>query len=288
VLSRPSSSPPVHPAYPDDVLRGHVLPGVVAAVALAASLVSCAATTPPAPAISLPPAGGSPDYQLGGAYPPADGVTIVARDRAAEPAEGLYSICYVNAFQTQPGEQGDWPADTLLRTADGAAFIDPGWPDEVILDTSTDSSREAIAAVLRPWIEGCAADGFDAVEFDNLDTFTRSEGALTFDDNAALAALLVRIAHEADLAAGQKNAAEYADELAGRAGFDFAVAEECAAFDECEAYTAVYGDAVVDIEYTDQLPEDFAQLCERAPHSTVLRDRALSEPGDADYAFALC
>ncbi|MBT9606684.1 MAG: hypothetical protein IV096_08865, partial [Microbacterium sp.] len=41
------------------------------------------------------PSGTAVDYQLGEAYPPADGVGIVVRDRSADPAPGLYSICYV-------------------------------------------------------------------------------------------------------------------------------------------------------------------------------------------------
>ncbi|WP_372493196.1 endo alpha-1,4 polygalactosaminidase [Prauserella halophila] len=40
-----------------------------------------------------------------------------------------------------------------------------------------------------------------------------------------------------------------------RGGVDFAVAEECAAYNECTAYTEVYGDAVIDIEHADALPK---------------------------------
>ena len=44
---------------------------------------------------------------------------MVVRDRDDEPVDGRYSICYVNAFQTQPGESDAWPAELLLRDADG-------------------------------------------------------------------------------------------------------------------------------------------------------------------------
>ncbi|WP_370384278.1 endo alpha-1,4 polygalactosaminidase [Catenulispora sp. GAS73] len=58
------------------------------------------------------------DYQFGGAYPHPDGVRIVSRDSTASPAAGLYNICYVNAFQVQPGTD-DWRQknhpDLLLR-----------------------------------------------------------------------------------------------------------------------------------------------------------------------------
>jgi hypothetical protein len=71
------------------------------------------------------------------------------------------------------------------------------------------------------------------------------------------------------------------------AGFDFAVAEECAQYDECAAYTAVYGTAVLDVEYTD---EGFAAACADPgrPASTIRRDRTLTTPDAPAYAFATC
>jgi len=264
-----------------------VLAGVTA---LVLALAGCA------PAESVPlggeaafPVGTRVDYQLGEPYPPADGVGLVVRDRTADPADRVYSVCYVNAFQTQPGESADWPEGTLLERG-GHAVIDPDWPDERLVDTSTAEKRDRVVEHVAPWIRGCAASGFRAVEFDNLDTFTRTDGALTLQDNAAVAAALVTVAHEAGLAAGQKNAAEFARELRDAAGFDFAVAEECAAFDECRTYTEVYGPRVIDIEYSDRLPRSFVDMCadEATPAATVLRDRRLSAPGSAEYVFATC
>lgn len=251
------------------------------------AVVALAACAPAGPAVRLPPANAVPDYQLGAAYPPPDGVTLVARDRAADPAEGVYSICYVNGFQTQPDELADWPGEVILQSGDGPVF-DPDWPDEALLDTSTEAKRQAIAAIVVPWIRGCADAGFDAVEFDNLDTYTRSAGALSFADNLALAEVFVDAAHEAGLAAGQKNAAEDARALRDEGRFDFAISEECAAYDECAAYVDLYGDHVVNIEYGD--PVAFAAACQegRMPPASVLRDRDLVSPDDPAYLFELC
>lgn len=259
---------------------------------LAASLLAltgCASDAASSAALALPPAGATPDYQLGGAYEPADGVGIVGRDRSDPPAEGIYSICYVNGFQTQPAELDGWDAELLLQR-DGQPVFDPDWPDEALLDTSTAEKRERIAAEVGPWIEGCADAGFDAVEFDNLDSYTRSDGALALDDNLALATLLVAIAHDSGLAAGQKNAAEDAAQLRDRAGFDFAVVEECAAYEECGSFTDVYGDHVIDIEYTDELPRSFDEMCadSESPTSMVLRDRDLLTPDDEGHVFETC
>ncbi|WP_125100492.1 endo alpha-1,4 polygalactosaminidase [Leucobacter chromiireducens] len=244
----------------------------------------------PSAQIQLPPAGGTPDYQLGGASEPAPGVTIVARDRSAAPAPGIYSICYVNGFQTQPGELADWPAETLLHDASGEAVRDPAWPDEVLLDTRTAATRAAIHERVAPWIEECAEAGYDAVEFDNLDTYTRSAGALSRADAVELAAAFVATAHAAGLAAGQKNAADDAELMRSQAGFDFAVTEECLAFAECGRFTEQYGDHVIDIEYTDELPRPFAEMCAdpAAPRSLVLRDRDLTVPGSPEHVFETC
>lgn len=275
-----------------------VAAGLASLVAVALAMTGCAAgvaeTPSPSPtdaaSVALPPADAAPDYQLGGAYDPVAEVGIVVRDREAAPADGLYSICYVNGFQTQPGELDLWPDDLLLHDADGEPLIDAGWPDEVILDTSTADQRGAIVEVVGPWIRGCAEAGFDGVEFDNLDSFTRSDGALTAEDNSALATALVAVAHDAGLAAGQKNAAELAASMQAEAGFDFAVAEECVAYDECAAYSEVYGDHVIAIEYPDTLTTPFAEACADTdtPASVVLRDRDLVTPGDPGYVFELC
>ncbi|WP_372984890.1 endo alpha-1,4 polygalactosaminidase, partial [Microbacterium sp.] len=74
------------------------------------------------------------------------------------------------------------------------------------------------------------------------------------------------------------------------AGFDFAVVEECSVFDECGAFTDVYGDAVIDIEYSDELPRSFDEMCadDDAPSSMVLRDRDLVTPSDDGYVFETC
>ena len=269
------------------MLRRAALPAVAA---LLIALGGCAnATDPSSPTIALPPSGAVPDYQLGGAYDPSPEVGIVGRDRGAEPAPGVYSICYVNGFQTQPGELDAWPRELLLQR-DGEVVFDPDWPDEALIDTSSAAHREKIADTVIPWIEGCADAGFDAVEFDNLDSYSRSGGSLSLDDNLALAALLVVAAHAVRLAAGQKNAAEDAALLHERGGFDFAVTEECAAYEECGAYTAVYADHVIDIEYTDELPRPFAEMCadDSSPDSMVLRDRDLVTPDDDAYAFETC
>ncbi len=242
-------------------------------------------------AVLLPPPGSAFDYQLGGGYPPPTGVTVVVRDRTDRPAGAGYDVCYVNGFQTQPAESASFAAanpDLVLRV-DGEPLVDPGWPDEYLYDTSTDDTRSALAAVVAPWIERCRTDGFHAVEIDNLDSYTRSRGMLSADDNLALARLFAETAHRAGLAIAQKNTADQGGTLRG-AGYDFAITESCVAFDECADYTEHY-DVVLDIEYTDELGRDsFDEACALTDPalSIVLRDHDLARPGDEDYLYDSC
>lgn len=236
----------------------------------------------------LPP-GAVADYQLGGGYPPPAGVTVVVRDVTDRPARDYFNICYVNGFQTQPGE--DWPQELLVKGRNGRPQADPGWPDEFLLDIGSPAARAANLARLLPVIQACAEKGFDAVEFDNLDSYTRSGGTLRKGDALEFAALLVRAAAEVGLPAGQKNAAEFGARGRDEAGFRFAVAEECHRWDECTSYTAVYGaDQVLGIEYADDQRGTFAEACADPdrPGSLILRDRMLAPRGAAGHLFEAC
>jgi hypothetical protein len=241
----------------------------------------------------LPPADGVLDYQLGGAYAPAAAVTIVDRDRTDAPAVGRYGICYVNAFQTQPDETASFAKahpDLVLRGADGKPVVDAGWPDEHLLDISTAAKRTRLSRIVGAWIDGCAASGFQAVEADNLDSYTRSKGRLTKAHAVAFATLLTARAHAAGLAIGQKNAADLAVVGRERIGFDFAVAEECEVYDECDAYTDVYGAQVLEIEYTDNGAAAFTAACAARGDDIpiVHRDRDVVPRGTAGYVHRHC
>ncbi len=258
----------------------------------AASASQAAASAPgPAAGVSPPPSPGRFSYQLGGAYPPAPGVTAVSRDRTASPAAGLYSICYVNGYQAQPGEVSWWRSthpDLLLRDGQGRLVVDAAW-GEPLLDLGTAAKRAALLEVIGGWFDGCARAGFQAVEPDNLDSYTRSHGLLTEEDAIVFAGALALRAHRAHLAIAQKNAADLADRLR-RAGYDFAVAEECQVYAECAAYMHAYGRAVVDIEYADQPATIFAAACHDVGDriSLTRRDRDLVAAGVSGHVEQWC
>lgn len=279
-------------------MRGLV---VVAAVVLAVAGCSGGGGSEPEPDASAtsgssssaspqqpPPTGVKWDYQIGGAYTPPTGVRIVSRDSSASPAPGLYNICYINAFQAQPDAAAWWQSnhpDLLLKTSSGDPVIDQDW-NEQLLDVSTDAKRAQLAQIEAGWIASCAAKGFQAVEADNLDSYSRSQGTLTADDDVAMATLLARLAHAKGLAIGQKNTAE----LLARAhqiGFDFAVSEQCGKYGECGGYASTYADHVVDVEYDDS---GFAAACRAfgGKIAIVRRDLDVSPAGSSSYVYKTC
>jgi hypothetical protein len=226
-------------------------------------------------AVALPPVGAGFDYQIGGAYPLPAGVSVVSRDWSARPA-GDYAVCYVNAFQSQPGE--GWPRSLVLHD-----FEDPDWPGEFAIDISTGAKRARAARHVERRVRRCAASGFRAVEYDNLDSWTRYPGApFGRADAIAYARRLVRVAHRHGLAAAQKNTVE----LNGPklVGFDFAVAEECGRWRECGRYKRMYGQHVLAIEYRRR---DMRRTC-RVFRSVVLRDLDVSPPSVPSYRFGRC
>ena len=252
--------------------------------------------------VVLPPANVKFDYQIGGDYPLPPGVQIVSRDWfAGEAPDGVYAICYVNAFQTQadepdvdrPDERSNWPEDLVLN----ALGDDPNWGGEYLIDISTPAKREAAAEWVAPMVETCGSKGFQAVEFDNLDSWTRFDGTPLADDvpferadAVAYAALLAALAHGEGLAAAQKNTVQLSrSEAIDQIGFDFAIAEECGRYRECGDFRQLYGNRVFVIEYR---LKDFKRDCQkkklRKQLSIVLRDRDVTQPGSGTYVYRAC
>jgi hypothetical protein len=230
-------------------------------------------------------------YQLGGAFTPPSDVTIVDRDRGAAPLPGRYNICYVNAFQAQPGEIRWWRAHhrRLLLSRNGRPVVDKAW-DEQLFDISSAAKRRALARIVGGWIARCARAGYMAIEPDNLDSWTRSQGTLKVADNLAFARLLVARAHRLGLAIAQKNAAELTS-AGRRLGFDFAIAEECQPNAECDSYTRVYGAEVIEIEYPDNGgAAGFQAACAARGDriSIVYRDRPVTPAGRDGYLEQRC
>jgi Glycoside-hydrolase family GH114 len=247
-----------------------VLTSFVASVALLSAPVGAQATE-----VTTPPTGVGWDYQLGGDRPVPDRVGIVVRDRTSAPLPGEYNVCYVNGFQTQPGAKRFWRRHwSLVLKKDGRPVVDGAW-GEWLLDVRTPAKRKALGRIVGRWTAGCADHGYDAVEFDNLDSFSRSNGLLTRRDARRFASRLVRRAHAEGLAAAQKNRAGWDG---GVVGYDFAIAEQCAQWRECGAYVDDYGALVLAVEYRSR---PFRRACRTwsGEIAVVRRDVALAADG---------
>ncbi|GGZ98485.1 hypothetical protein GCM10010371_67650 [Streptomyces subrutilus] len=280
---------PKHSATPFLRRKRTLAAGAVGvAGALGAGLMFFQASAGQSAAPRLPAANSPFDYQIGQAYTPPKGVKTVSRDRSAKPTAGLYNICYVNAFQTQPDALGWWQKnhpDLVLRDGRQQPVVDENW-GEALLDTSTADKRTRLAKVVGDWISGCARSGFQAVEPDNLDSFSRSKGRLTKANNVAFATLLADRAHAAGLAIGQKNTAEMLPDRT-KIGFDFAVAEECGRYDECGDFAKAYANRVFVIEY-ESGGYDRACSAWGSKLAIVQRDLDVSAAGTDGYRYRAC
>lgn len=249
-------------------------------VLVSAALVAGVLAAPATADVTLPSPTTDVDYQLGGTKALPKRVGIVVRDREARPSKRAYSVCYVNGFQTQPGERRFWRTKhwgLVLKKA-GKPVVDSAW-GEWLLDIRTPAKRQRLATIMRRWVQGCADDGYEAVEYDNLDSFSRSSGLLKPRHAKHYARRLVAAAHDAGLAAAQKNRAGWDGTTVG---YDFAITEECGRWKECGSYRSHYGNLVLVVEYR---AKDFRYACERwgSRLPIVLRDKALTPKGIRRY-----
>ena len=146
---------------------------------------------------------------------------------------------------------------------------------------------------MQPMIETCAGRGFDAVEYDNLDSWTRFDGTPVEDkvpfgksQAIAYAELLTDRAHALGLAVAQKNGLDLnRRQSRRRIGFDFAIAESCGRYSECQGYRALFGNRGIAIEYRRR---DFRRACRPVGDglTVVYRDRNVTRRGSRSYRYA--
>ncbi|MER6676707.1 endo alpha-1,4 polygalactosaminidase [Streptomyces sp. NPDC000983] len=172
-----------------------------------------------------------------------DGFENSAADVARLHRAGRKVICYVNV-----GAREDFRPD---RDAFPASVLGHpnGWEGERWLDIRR-------LAVLRPIMarrfDMCREKGFDAVEPDLVEGYADDTGfPLTGADQLRYNRMIAGLAHERGLAVGLKNDLAQIPHLVG--DFDFAVNEECAQYDECEALKPFVeaGKAVFHVEYAE-------------------------------------
>ena len=139
---------------PDPQAAAAIEPAIVALAARCLVVLSSrrrgqSRSPPRRPTRQPPPANAEFDYQIGGDYPLPEGVTVVSRDWfSGDPApDPAYSICYVNAFQTQANEPGVDRPDERSQLAESLVLTelgdDPHWGGEYLVDIRTPRSASA-------------------------------------------------------------------------------------------------------------------------------------------------
>jgi hypothetical protein len=158
-------------------------------------------------------------------------------------ALGRHVACYIDAgsWENFRPDADRYPASVKGKTMDG-------WPDERWLDIR---QIDVLAPILDDRIAICAAKGFDAVEFDNVDGYSNKTGfPLTADDQLGFDRWLADSAHGAGLAVGLKNTPSLAAQLEPK--FDFSIVEQCVEYSECGSFKPFLDvdKPVLDIEYS--------------------------------------
>lgn len=195
-----------------------------------------------------------------------DGFENSAATVAALHARGRRVICYLNvgAAENFRPDYHRFPAAVL-----GAA---DGWEGERWLDIRR---TDVLLPIMAARIAMCARKGFDAVEPDLVDGYESDTGfPLTAHDQLRYNRAIADLVHRYGLAVGLKNDLEQIPRLVG--AFDFAVNEQCAEFDECDALSPFIrqGKAVFHVEYALPL-RDFCPTARRLRLSSMRKDLAL-------------
>ncbi len=159
-------------------------------------------------------------------------------------ASGRRVVCYFSA-----GSYEDWRPDASAFPA-AVLGSNNGWPGERWLDIRR---LDVLGPIMTSRMAICRDKGFDAVEPDNVDGYTNATGfPLTAADQITYNRLIATTAHGLGLSVGLKNDIDQVSAL--EASFDFAVNEECFAYDECAPLSQFIaaGKAVFNAEYSGE------------------------------------
>jgi hypothetical protein len=182
---------------------------------------------------------GAQAYDVDGFDTPATGTGSVAAIHAA----GAHAICYVEtAWEDYRSDAGSFSPALLGRSMGG-------YPHERWVDVR---NLGALLPVMTARARMCASKGFDAIEWDNVDSYTQNTGfPLSEHDAEVFATDLASITHDLGLAVGLKNSTDNDMDVALQPAFDFAVDEQCNQYGECGSLSAFIsaGKPVFNVEY---------------------------------------
>jgi hypothetical protein len=234
------------------VIRAALLAAAIALTAGGSAGASGWWAPPPGSTFQLQFSGLPVDQSVPASVYDLDAFDTDASTVAALQGAGKHVVCYIDAgtWEKWRPDASQYPKKVLGRKN--------GWPGEKWVDIRR---LDVLGPILDARLDMCAAKGFDAVEFDNVDGYTNKTGfTLTYADQLAFNRWLAGEAHARGLGVGLKNDLDQVPDLVG--DFDFSIDEQCAQYSECDALSpfVTAGKPVFEIEYKLQL----AQFCPQA------------------------
>jgi hypothetical protein len=196
-----------------------------------------------------------------------DGETTSKATVDALHATGKKVICYVDAGTYETGRSDASKFQAVSPQIWGSAVA--GWPGEYWLDVSRVND---LAPIMQARFQECKAKGFDGIEPDNIDGWSNSTGfSISSAHQIAYNRALAAWAHALGLSIGLKNDLEQVPDLVGN--FDWALDEECYAFNECSSLKAFAqaGKAVWIAEYATTTSWDAVCADSLANHFNTAR-----------------
>ena len=233
---------------------------------------------PPPPASSwTPKVADTWQWQLTGTINTSYNVTVYDVDLFDTPttvlsalhSQGKYVICYFSA-----GSAEDWRPDYARFQSTDQGNMLAGWVGERWIDTRSANVRSIMAARL----DLAKTRGCDGVEPDNVDAYSNAPGfTLTAQTQLDYNQYLATQAQARGMRVGLKN--DVAQITALQPSFDFAINEQCHAYNECAGYSLFInaGKPVFNAEYQSLWVTDAnarATLCQGA-RATNLRTLVL-------------
>jgi len=182
-----------------------------------------------------------------------DGFEVAGKTVAKLHRQGRKAICYldVGSWENYRPDAGRFPKAVLGRAYEG-------YPDERWLDIRR---IDLLAPILRHRFDLCRRKGFDGVEPDNIAGYENKTGfPLSAGDQLRFNRWVAREVQRRGMAIALKNDPGQVPELVG--SFDFAVVEECFAYEECGRFSpfVAAGKRVFVAEYEEPL----AAICDQA------------------------
>jgi hypothetical protein len=186
--------------------------------------------------------------------------------------KGAKVLCYISvgSYEEWRDDADQFPSELIGNPYDG-------WPGENWLDIR---QINQLTPIIEARFDKCAQLGFDGIEADNIQISDNQPGfPITPQDELSYAQWIAQLAHQRNLAIGQKNAPHLVPELVNY--FDFAVVESSFYYQETEAYLPYItaNKPVFAIEYTDNWHRNtsFCELSFSLQFSTILKHRNLDQ-----------